>query len=257
MRGSKAGLADLKKLHEKAQAAQKDAQAHAVAARVSQSTADSAAERYPQTLAEEARKLFAHATQTVVPIETKGRVLHRRADRSGSGTAIAGTSDPDAAQLLAQKRMRATGQPDHQKTAIDSKPHQGISDIYAPIKDTDADVAWASSGIGPDTLRKLKQAFWPVGAQLDLHGMTSEQARTVLLGFIDSSQQHGTRCIRIVHGQGYGSINGKAVLKSLVIQWLTQIPEIAGFVTAPQSHGGRGALLALIRNARTQSGDLR
>ena len=250
MRGSKAGLADLKKLHEKAQAARKEAQARALAACASESSAISAAERHhAHTLPEDARKLFARATQTVQPIQAKGRVLHRRADMPGAGTAITGTPASDAAQLLAQKRRRAMGQPDEPISALASKPHHGISDIFAPINDTDTDVAWASGGIGPDTLRKLKQAFWAVGAQLDLHGMTSDQARTLLLDFIDSSQQHGTRCIRIVHGQGYGSINGQAVLRSLVIRWLTQMPAIACFVTAPQSHGGRGALLALIRQA--------
>lgn len=250
MRGSKAGLADLKKLHEKAQAAHKEAQARALAARASKSSSQSSdAQRNTQTLTEDARKLFVRATQSVQPIQAKGRVLHRRADRFDSNTLIDGTPDSDAEQLLAQKRMRATGMSDDTKTALASKPHHGISDLYAPIKDTETDVAWASNGIGPDTLRKLKQAFWPVGAQLDLHGMTSHQARTVLLDFIDSSQQHGTRCIRIIHGQGYGSINGQAVLRSLVIQWLTQMPAIACFVTAPQSHGGRGALLALIRQA--------
>jgi DNA-nicking Smr family endonuclease len=250
MRGSKAGLADLKKLHEKAQAAHKEAQARALAARACESNSESPAERQlTQALTLDARKLFARATQTVQPIQAKGRVLHRRAENHGSHATIAGTPASDAAQLLAQKRMRATGQSDDRHTSIASKRQAGISDIYAPIQDTETEVAWSSTGIGPDTLRKLKQAFWPVGAQLDLHGMTSDLARAALIDFIDSSQQHGTRCIRIVHGQGYGSINGQAVLRNLVIQWLTQMPAIACFATAPQSHGGRGALLALIRQA--------
>ncbi len=246
MRGSKAGLADLKRLNEKAQAARKTAEARAQVARASE---NAFAQQHPQLLSEDARKLFARATQAVAPIQAKSRVLHHRPENQGSTSAFASIRESDMAQLREQKRMRATGQSDAAHTTHAGKPHPGISDIYAPIKDTDTDVAWASSGIGPDTLRKLKQAFWPVGAMLDLHGMNSDQARPAMLNFIDSSQQHGTRCIRIIHGQGYGSANGQAVLKNLVIQWLTQIPAVACFATAPQAQGGRGALLALIRPA--------
>ena len=246
MRGSKAGLADLRRLNEKAQAARKIAEARAQIARASE---NASAQQHPQLLSEDARKLFARATQAVAPIQAKSRVLHCRTENQGASAAAANTRQSDMAQLLEQKRMRATGQPDATHATRPGKPQSGISDIYTPIKDTATDVAWASPGIGPDTLRKLKQAFWPVGAQLDLHGMNSDQARPTLLNFIDSSQQHGTRCIRIIHGQGYGSANGQAVLKNLVIQWLTQIPAIACFATAPQAQGGRGALLALVRQA--------
>jgi DNA-nicking Smr family endonuclease len=243
MRGSKAGLADLKQLHEKAQAARKDSEARAQAA----NSSDNAIRPKPEALSNDARKLFAHAIQAVQPIQSKGRVLHSQTENLNVRSAVISTRQTDMAQLVQQRRRRATGQSDEQHETTTGKLQPSISDVYAPIQDTQADVAWASPGIGPDTLRKLKQAFWPVGAQLDLHGMNSDQARPALLTFVQSSQQHGTRCIRIIHGQGFGSVNGQAVLKRLVIQWLTQIPGVTCFVTAPQAHGGRGALLALIR----------
>ena len=236
MRGSKAGLADLKQLHEKAQAARKELEARAQAARAS---ANASAQQQTQVLSEDARKLFARATQAVQPIQAKGRVLHALSENPDARSAALSARQSDKTRLLEQKRMRAMGHCPNQHNAFAGKPQTGISDIYTPIKDTDTDIAWASPGIGPDTLRKLKQAFWPVGAQLDLHGMNSDQARPALLDFIDSSQQHSTRCVRIIHGQGYGSLNGHAVLKNLVSQWLTQIPGVSCFVTAPQAQGGR------------------
>jgi DNA-nicking Smr family endonuclease len=242
MRGSKAGLADLNQLHEKAQAARKDLDARAQAARALVNI--SAQE---QVLTEDARQLFARATQTVQPIQAKGRVMHAHSENPGARAIAPSTRQSDKTQLLEQKRLRATDHFAQQHKAIAGKPQSGISDIYTPIKDTDTDIAWSAPGIGPDTLRKLKQAFWPVGAQLDLHGMNSDQARPALLDFISRSQQHGTRCVRIIHGQGYGSVNGHAVLKNLVTQWLAQITGVSCFTTAPQSHGGRGALLALIK----------
>ncbi len=248
MRGSKAGLADLKRMHEKAQAARKAKEARA-------QTASTTSKQSSPELSEDARKLFARATQTVQPIQAKGRVRHLRTAINSTGTQAFDSSGSDAAELLAQKRMRATGDSRTAHAIIANKPgtaaavtaQSSVSDIYAPIKDTETDVAWSAPGIGPDTQRRLKQAFWPVGAHLDLHGLNSDQARPALLEFINTSQQHATRCVRVVHGQGYGSANGQAVLKNLVIQWLTQIPAVAAFATAPHAHGGRGALLALIR----------
>ena len=234
MKGNKAGLADLKRLREKAQASQKAALAHEKSLRVS-ALADLPA------VTQESSRLFALATQMVKPIGVKGRVMHSNAKGL--------TPDPRAEDRHAQKRLRATGQSIDTEVTTRNAASIAISDVYAPIHDTETEVAWAAPGIGPDTQRLLKQAFWPVGAQLDLHGMTSDQARTALIGFIASCQQHGTRCIRIIHGQGYGSANGQAVLRTRVIQWLTQIPDIAAFHTAPAAHGGRGALLALVRQS--------
>ena len=252
MRGSKAGLADLKRMHEKAQAARKVKEALAEA--LAQSTATASRQSSPE-LSEDARKLFARATQAVQPIQAAGRVMHHRAATRDSAAFANSAGASDAAELLAQKRRRATGEATQPSAVVASSPglqlqnatQAGISDIYAPIRDTEADVAWSAPGIGPDTQRRLKQAYWAVGAHLDLHGMNSDQARPALLDFIYASQQHGTRCVRVVHGQGYGSAKGQAVLKNLVTQWLTQIPAIAAFATAPQAHGGRGALLALIK----------
>lgn len=240
MRGSKAGLADLKRLHEKAQAARQASQAQAKAAVQS-------SDRRSNVLSEDAHKLFARATQTVQPIQAKGRVLHQRVavvPDPGLSPAARQSAEQD---LLHQKRLRATGQTENHLQTKVSQQQAGVSDLYAPVRDTGADIAWSAPGIGPDTQRRLRQAFWPVGAHLDLHGMNSDQARLALLAFIKVSQQHATRCVRIVHGQGYGSVNGQAVLKNLVTQWLAQMPEVSAFVTAPPAHGGRGALLALIR----------
>ena len=109
-------------------------------------------------------------------------------------------------------------------------------------------VVLAAPGIGPAVLRQLRRAFWPVGARLDLHGLNSDQARARVLAFIENSQNHRTRCVCIIHGVGYGSANGQAVLPVRVRQWLKQLSAVSAFAQAPQAHGGAGALLALIRS---------
>lgn len=236
---SKLGLADLKRLCESAEAAQKAEQA-----RVRAEAKLAATQKSVERLNAEAVALFARATRLVQPLQSKtGRVLHRR-----DHTAF-------DAEPFAQKRSRAMGEPRPPTTnhaplhpsAVMPSTNTQISDAYTPICDTNEDIAWHAPGIGPDTLRKLKQAWWPVGSQVDLHGLTREQARQTLLNFIETSQLHATRCVRIIHGQGYGSPSGQAVLRAQVVQWLTQIDNITAFASAPKTQGGRGALLALVR----------
>lgn len=235
MSRNKSGFADLKRLRASAQADQESARAKAAA------QAKLNRPQRAKPLSEDEVKLFARATQLVQPLKSyRTRVMHAPASQQ-----------IDAGQLE-QKRNRATGVGSAGQINSNSKPFASglttqISDGYTPIEDTTEDIAWHAPGIGPDTLRKLRQAWWPVGSQIDLHGLTIDQARQAVIDFIDISRQHGTRCVRIIHGQGYGSPTGEGVLRSQVAQWLTQLHVIAAFATAPKAHGGRGALLALVR----------
>ena len=65
--------------------------------------------------------------------------------------------------------------------------------------------AFVRGDAAPDTARNLRRGQWRAGAELDLHGLRVEQARHALLSFLDECQEHGIRCVRIVHGKGYGS----------------------------------------------------
>jgi DNA-nicking Smr family endonuclease len=58
------------------------------------------------------------------------------------------------------------------------------------------------------------------------------------------------RCVRIVHGKGLSSHNREPVLKGMLRKWLPLREELLAFSQAPTAHGGSGALLVLLRNAR-------
>ena len=219
MRSNKAGLADLKRLHAAALAARQadEARTQAQQKQAQAASAASAADR----------QLFARMTQAVTPLTSDRRILQRT------------TSGQSSEDQLAQRRARAAGQ-EHKATSA-------LSDGVSVITDEHTDLQWAAPGIGPDVQRQLRRAYWPISAHLDLHGLNSDQARVALSSFIAESQSHGARCVRIVHGKGYGSQNGQPVLKSRVAQWLTQLPAVSAFASAPVAHGGLGALLVLIR----------
>lgn len=112
------------------------------------------------------------------------------------------------------------------------------------------ELSWRRDGIPPDTLRRLRRGEWALQDQLDLHGLTVEEARALLASFLNGSVKRGLRCIRIVHGKGLRSASGEPVLKRKVAGWLAQRDEVLAYVQARQEDGGGGAVMVLLRGAR-------
>ena len=98
----------------------------------------------------------------------------------------------------------------------------------------------------PDIVKKLRNGSWVVEDSIDLHGLTSDEAKVALVEFISYCKQRGIRCIRIIHGKGYNSKNKEPVLKNKVKKWLIQKQEVICFVQAPNHDGGGGALITLL-----------
>jgi DNA-nicking Smr family endonuclease len=65
--------------------------------------------------------------------------------------------------------------------------------------------------------------------------------------------REGLRCVRIVHGKGLRSPNQEPVLKKKIAGWLAQRDEVLAYCQAPQADGGSGAVLVLLRAARSRS----
>ncbi|KCV27975.1 Smr domain protein [Bordetella bronchiseptica 00-P-2730] len=222
MRGNKTGLADLKRLHEqvretraRAEAAERETAARAAAAAPE---ADVAA--------------FRRAVQAATPLKPSGRLANRRPDAT-----------PATAATVASRRAAALGEAAPRADAGVSD----ASDIGALL--TDGGTAYVRAGVAPDTARNLKRGQWRVGAELDLHGLRVEQARHAVLSFLDECLEHGIRCVRIVHGKGYGSQGLEPVLKDKARTWLVQKADVLAFSEAPERGGGTGALLVLLRQA--------
>jgi DNA-nicking Smr family endonuclease len=109
--------------------------------------------------------------------------------------------------------------------------------------------AWSfmRPGISRQPLRRLRRGYWGIEAQLDLHGLTRDEARVELVHFLDASVRHGFRCIRIIHGKGHSSRDGEPVLKARVGGWLSQRAEVLAFCQARPEDGGGGAVLVLLK----------
>ncbi len=109
-------------------------------------------------------------------------------------------------------------------------------------------LSFRSSRIRKNTFRKLKKGQFSIGAELDLHGMTTIEATLALTDFIKASREKNIRCVQIIHGKGHGSSNQGPKLKPLVNQWLQKREEILAFCSARPVDGGTGAVYVLLKS---------
>ncbi len=112
-------------------------------------------------------------------------------------------------------------------------------------------------GLDIKTFQQLKAGSLSVGAHMDMHGMTSDQAKESLLFFIRESYMQGHRCVLIVTGRGINSPGGQSVLRRETESWLTHEPlkrVILAFCTAQPKDGGAGAVYVLLRKQKKTQG---
>jgi DNA-nicking Smr family endonuclease len=109
------------------------------------------------------------------------------------------------------------------------------------------EAAFLRPGLPKRVLTDLRRGRWVLQGELDLHGLTRDEARDALAQFLAHSLQQGRRCIRVIHGKGLGSPGRVSILKQLSRGWLAQREEILAFCQAGPHDGGGGALLVLMR----------
>jgi DNA-nicking Smr family endonuclease len=102
-------------------------------------------------------------------------------------------------------------------------------------------------GIGSDVLAKLRRGHWSLQGELDLHGLTSEEARDRLADFLLDARARGARCVRVIHGKGLTSPRKEPVLKGKVRRWLAHWDDVLAYSEAPRHAGGGGAVLILLK----------
>jgi DNA-nicking Smr family endonuclease len=105
-------------------------------------------------------------------------------------------------------------------------------------------------GLPIQTLKDLRRGRWVVQGEIDLHGLTREEARQALAAFLADSLLRGARCLRVIHGKGLRSPGREGVLRTLVRGWLSRREEVLAYCQARPNDGGDGALYVLLRAPR-------
>jgi DNA-nicking Smr family endonuclease len=103
--------------------------------------------------------------------------------------------------------------------------------------------------LGANRLRQLKRGIVSVERQLDLHGLTREEALVALARFLKSASVHGEKAVLVITGKGNNS-PGEPVLQQAVVAWLRDSGRklVVEFAPAPREMGGSGAFVIFLRN---------
>lgn len=127
----------------------------------------------------------------------------------------------------------------------------GNSRLSRMIKEKDAGLheseTRTSNGYrtGRASLGRLK-AMRPE-AELDLHGVTGSEARSLVEAFLRAAVDKRMMKVRIVHGRGLHSSDGKAVLKEVVREVLERSPLVRAHGNPPPAEGGSGAVWVILQ----------
>lgn len=98
-------------------------------------------------------------------------------------------------------------------------------------------------------LRQVKRGVVSVSHQLDLHGLTREEALEELPRFLKSAQKKAQKAVLIITGKGNHSPE-EPVLHQAVASWLRDAGRtiVLEFAPAPREMGGNGAYVVFLRH---------
>ncbi|MEA5030556.1 MAG: Smr/MutS family protein [Sphaerochaeta sp.] len=140
--------------------------------------------------------------------------------------------------------------PDGKKAADDSRFSHMVREKEEGLKQSGHRDRTGSYRTGRASLGPLK-SMRPQ-AELDLHGVTGNEARVLVNDFLSESVGNHLQKVRIVHGRGLHSPDGKAVLKDVVAEVLESSPYVRAYGNPPPGEGGTGAVWIILQRGKTE-----
>lgn len=177
-------------------------------------------------LREEDKRLWTLVADTTTPISAKAKNLTSQLSEFLSQTPV---PQQPSDSFRNHKFKKPSVKPQIQELKKAPQRVQGFN----PIEDKIA--------------KKLAKGKQQIDARIDLHGLTQDRARSVLLDFLSLAQAADHRIVLVITGKGNA---GTGILKQRVPDWLSLSPYSAlvnGYRISHVSHGGEGALYVRIR----------
>lgn len=128
-----------------------------------------------------------------------------------------------------------------------SSPIAGPADPSFTLVEAGERLSYLRPGLQNRVLRELRRGRWPVEDEIHLRGMRAAEALRAAGDFIKDARNEGVLCVRIVHGKGHGSDDGRPVIKGEIDHWLRRHDAVDAFCSARDTDGGSGALHVLLR----------
>jgi len=154
----------------------------------------------------------------------------------------------DRVDLSTQKpKPKTTSTPSRE--ADDASVMQSLLDELSEndLLETGEHLAYTAPGVQRSLLKKLKSGRYSLQAEIDLHGYTVNEARTLLSEFLKTSREQRRLCVRIIHGKGRKTADKAPRLKPAVNQWLQRNKGVLAFCSARDNDGGTGAVYVLLK----------
>jgi len=133
------------------------------------------------------------------------------------------------------------------KPAVLPVPVSGVPAVAAKPKPQHV-----SHALDDQTLDKLKKGRLTIEGRVGLHGMTQDEAYSLLLTLLHRAHAGGIRYVLVITGKGSSS-GGDGILRRSVPHWLST-PAFRHLVSshdhAARNHGGSGALYVRLRRTR-------
>ncbi|TIX75578.1 MAG: DNA mismatch repair protein MutS, partial [Mesorhizobium sp.] len=106
--------------------------------------------------------------------------------------------------------------------------------------------------IDEPTLEKLSKGRLPIEGRVDLHGLSQDEAYSLLFSFLHRAHAGGIRYVLVITGKGSSS-GGDGILRRAVPAWLSTPafrPLVSSHDHAARNHGGSGARYVRLRRGR-------
>ncbi len=117
----------------------------------------------------------------------------------------------------------------------------------ADFLETGEHLSHTQPGVQRSVLKKLKSGRYSIQNEIDLHGLTVEEARQDLSAFLKEAQELRHLCVRVIHGKGRKTAERAPRLKPAVNLWLQRNRQVLAFCSARMNDGGTGAVYVLLK----------
>jgi len=118
-------------------------------------------------------------------------------------------------------------------------------DDTAAELETGEELLYLRPGQQKRIFRRLRRGHYSVADTIDLHHMSVETAKQVLLDFLDQVLDRQLGCVRIIHGKGLRSRNLPR-LKMMTNRVLRKHARVVAFASCRPVNGGTGATDVLL-----------
>lgn len=154
------------------------------------------------------------------------------------------------ARVKAQAGLKAQRDEEEQRIFL-----QAVEALKMDVRFSDAlpEEEGALHPLPVNRLRQLRRGGIRIDLQLDLHGLTKDEAIENLDRFVKAAYHRGQKGVLVITGKGMNS-PGEPVLKAAVSIWLREAGKamVSEFAPAPKEMGGSGAFVVFLKEKKTQ-----